>query len=36
MGYNADLYENFTAASASPAGLVAVSVLIEVSFKKQK
>ncbi len=32
LGYNADLYENFTSASAGPNGLVGIAVLIEVGF----
>ena len=30
MGFNADLYENLTVASAHPNGLAGVSVLMEV------
>ena len=30
MGYNADLYENYSIASSSPHGLVAVSVMLQI------
>jgi hypothetical protein len=29
MGYNADLYENYSTASSSPHGLAGVSVMIQ-------
>lgn len=32
MAYNSDLYENFTEAMTEPRGILAISIIVDVSF----